>query len=45
MTNKKTARRYNLALYEIAAERKSVDTGDGRFPEYQQNNFGLKRAF
>jgi len=25
MTNRKTARRYNLALYEIAAEKKSVD--------------------
>jgi F-type H+-transporting ATPase subunit delta len=25
MTNKKTARRYNIALYEIAAEKKSVD--------------------
>jgi F-type H+-transporting ATPase subunit delta len=37
MTNSKTARRYNLALYDIAAEKKSVDAVVSDFTGIQKS--------
>lgn len=42
MTNKKVARRYNLALYEIAAEQKSVDKVKKDFEDISNSISGSK---
>lgn len=42
MTNRKTARRYNLALYEIASEKKSVDAVVMDFRDIQRSIAGSK---
>ena len=42
MTNRKTARRYNLALYDIASEKKSVDAVVKDFQDIQKTIAGSK---